>query len=71
MVMDGWEVRGRVKIGTDVPVFGDKEKEQVWEKMVTSGSETKGLGDVQEVGGPSVRSCCVEWVGFRIRILNS
>lgn len=64
-------MRGRVKVGACVPAFGDKEKERVWEKIVTSGSETKGLGDVQEVGGPRARSCCVEWAGLRIRILNS
>lgn len=58
-------------MGTRVPAFGDKEKEQVWEKMVILGSETEGSGDVQEVGGPRVRTCCVECAGLRIRILSS
>lgn len=50
-------MRGRVKVDTHVPAFGNKEKEQVWEKTVTSEPETEGPGDVQEVGGPRVRSC--------------
>ena len=44
-------MRGRAKVDTHVPAFGNKEREQVWEETVTSESETKGPGDVQEVGG--------------------
>lgn len=56
-------MRGRAKVDTHVPAFGNKEREQVWEETVTSESETKGPGDVQEVGGWTKQQKLLHGVG--------